>query len=266
MIIAQITDCHITASGILAYGHVDPLPRLKAVIALLNRLSPRPDLVLATGDLTQNGAPEEYSALRSALETLAMPVFPLMGNHDRRDSFKAAFAPGLKDTGPDPFLQYAIDCKTFRILMLDTVGEGEGHGLFCSKRLAWVEEQVAATDTPLLIATHHPPFHTGIGWLDPSDPTWWTDLMHCLGQAPHVMQVISGHVHRAITTKQAGIICTTSAATAHQVHLDLAPGAPASLAMEPPGLSLHHVNAGQVTSFALTTQGFFDTRSMEHDG
>ena len=53
MMFAQISDCHIPAGDALAYGRFNNAERLRRALRVLNALRPRPDFVLATGDLTQ---------------------------------------------------------------------------------------------------------------------------------------------------------------------------------------------------------------------
>jgi len=50
-LIAQISDLHIKRQGALAYNRVDTAAALSRCIAELNRFSPRPDLVVISGDL-----------------------------------------------------------------------------------------------------------------------------------------------------------------------------------------------------------------------
>src|SRR5947208_3221147 len=59
MMIAQITDMHIKPEGVLAYGRFDTAPYLGRAVEHLLALKPRPDVVLATGDLVDGGLPEE---------------------------------------------------------------------------------------------------------------------------------------------------------------------------------------------------------------
>ena len=87
MLIAQITDLHMRTPGDKAYGIIDPCVLGPAVRAL-NALSPRPDCVLITGDLTDLGRPHEY-AQRAQLQALEMPYFLLPGNHDDRAGLRA---------------------------------------------------------------------------------------------------------------------------------------------------------------------------------
>jgi len=90
MMIAQITDMHIKPQGVLAYGRLDTAPYLRRAVAHLLALKPRPDVVLATGDLVDGGLPEEYRRLHDLLAPLSMPVYLIPGNHDNRDALAAA--------------------------------------------------------------------------------------------------------------------------------------------------------------------------------
>ena len=84
MLIAHITDTHITSPGTLLMGIVDTASTLERAVAALNRLDPSPDTIVLTGDLVESGAPEEYAHLQALLAPLRMPVFVIPGDHDSR--------------------------------------------------------------------------------------------------------------------------------------------------------------------------------------
>ena len=65
VLIAQISDLHITPPGTFAYGCVDTAAALTAAIDTLNRFSPRPDLVVISGDIAHAALPEEYQHARN---------------------------------------------------------------------------------------------------------------------------------------------------------------------------------------------------------
>src|SRR2546427_12013264 len=129
----------------------------RCVVEIL-RLPQRPDLVLATGDLTDSGRAEEYAHLRELLAPLRMPVYFIPGNHDERGALRAAFPEHAYLRQWDPFVQYAIDDWPLRIVAIDTVIPCEDGGRRDDQRRAWLEEILSLThdDTPLLIM-YHPP-------------------------------------------------------------------------------------------------------------
>src|SRR6202040_2458563 len=92
VIIAQITDLHVRPRGWLCNRVVETNAMLGRALTSLNALKPVPDLVIATGDLVDTGRVEEYQVLREELGRLAMPVFLIPGNHDRREGLREIFA------------------------------------------------------------------------------------------------------------------------------------------------------------------------------
>jgi 3',5'-cyclic-AMP phosphodiesterase len=55
MIIAQITDLHVVARDRLCYQRVPTNAQLVQAVAHINSLDPKPDAVVASGDLTDQG-------------------------------------------------------------------------------------------------------------------------------------------------------------------------------------------------------------------
>src|SRR5262249_19750049 len=110
-------------------------------VAHIMKLDPRPDIVLATGDLVEAGKPEEYANLRRLLAPLSMPVFVIPGNHDARDTLRAGFADHAY-LPRDGFIQYTIEDLPLRLIALDTLVPGKGHGELCEERLAWAEARL----------------------------------------------------------------------------------------------------------------------------
>src|SRR5271168_4420310 len=105
MIIAQITDLHVVAKDRQCYRKVPTNTHLAESVAHVNSLDPRPDAVIASGDLTDHGRPEEYDLLREILSDLIPPVFVIPGNHDQRDVLLKAFASEEYMPSPEaPFL------------------------------------------------------------------------------------------------------------------------------------------------------------------
>ena len=145
MLIAQITDMHLKPPGELLYKRIDTAGFLERAVAHVNALDPRPDVVLATGDLVEGGTPGEYALLRRLLAPLAMPVYLIPGNHDARDALREGFADHAY-LPPSGFLQYTIENLPVRLIALDTLVPGKGYGALCAERLDWLEARLAESD------------------------------------------------------------------------------------------------------------------------
>ncbi|MBV8656842.1 MAG: phosphodiesterase [Burkholderiales bacterium] len=248
MLIAQITDTHIKLPGKLAYDRVDTAAMLQRCVAEVCQLDPQPDLIVLTGDLVDLGRPEEYAYLKTLLAPLGPRIIAVPGNHDEREAMRAAFV----DQGYLPssgFLHFALDDYPLRIVGLDTVVPMEGRGELCAARLTWLDETLAQqSDRPTLILMHHPPFETGIGHMDEIGLTGSAAFAEIVARHPQVELILCGHLHRNIQAMVGGRRVLTSPSPAHQVALDLRPGAPSCFNMEPPGYMLHWWHQGQFIS------------------
>ena len=239
MLIAQITDTHITPDGVLAYRRVDTAAFLARAVEHILHLDPRPDLVFATGDLVDAGTREEYRRLRHLLAPLPMPVHLIPGNHDDRAAMRQEF-PDHHYLPREGFLQYVVDVGTVRIIALDTLLPGAAGGLMDATRIGWLDARLReAPAAPTLIFMHHPPFKTGIAYMDSIGLEGADALADVVRRHPQVERVACGHLHRTIHSRWAGTVATTAPSTAHQVALDVREEADLGLTLEPPGYALH---------------------------
>lgn len=240
MIIAQITDFHIKARGKLAYRVVDTATSLAAAVAAVVALDPAADVVVATGDLTDGGLPEEYELLRELLAPLRQPVYLIPGNHDEREAMRQAFG-GDGYLPARGFLQYTVEDQPLRLVALDTLIPGEPGGRLCAERLYWLDRALAqAPDRPTAIIMHHPPFPTGIAHMDRIGLDGAGGFAAVVARHRQVERVFCGHLHRSIQARIGGhAVASTAPSTAHQIALDLRPDGPTAFIMEPPGYQLH---------------------------
>lgn len=241
MILAQVSDPHVSRPGARLYGGYDPAAALTAVLARIEALRPRPDLVFFTGDLVESGEPAEYAHFLELLAGFPLPCAAIPGNHDRRDAFQAALAGSPVRIGMDPRSAHlAIDDLALRVIGLDTLGlDGEPGGRLDADQLSWLERRLAeAPDRPTLIFLHHPPFATGIGAMDRSGLAGPERLAAVVARHPGILRVSSGHVHRAVETLWTGVRAGSCPAVAWQLPL-FAPQAPPGLVPGAPAFQLH---------------------------
>jgi 3',5'-cyclic AMP phosphodiesterase CpdA len=246
MLICQLTDLHCRPPG-LASNRVSETNMLtERAFQTVAGFSPKPDVVLITGDLTECGLPAEYAMLAGLIrQYFNVPVYVVPGNHDRRGNFRAALGhlPGV--THDPEFVQYAVEDHPVRLVMLDTVVPGAGHGALSPAQLDWLDRTLAeAPEKPTMIGMHHPPFACGIAHMDRialQDPAAFGSV---IARHPQVERIVCGHHHRPIVARVAQAIASIAPSVAHQVELSLAPEAPATFVFEPPAFQLHTWSAG----------------------
>jgi hypothetical protein len=89
-----------------------------------------------------------------------------------------------------------------------------------------------------LIFTHHPPFRTGIRWMDSAGLHGGCELELVVSRHPQVVLVACGHIHRPIHVAWAGTNASTAAGTCHPVAVELG-GDGFEFIMEPRAIQLH---------------------------
>lgn len=262
LLIAQLSDPHITRPGQRACGDVNTIAALERTVEAINAC-PRPvDLVLGTGDLTHSGAAAEYETLLEVLGPLNAPFLPVVGNHDDRRRLREAFPTIDRPSAQNGFVQYVHDLDGLRVIVIDTVTEKSDEPSFCDARAAWLRDAVDGALGPCLLAMHHPPESIGIDWLDPHEPKWVEPLAKVLAGSATI-KIVCGHTHRGVNWIWRGIPVTIAPSTAHQVAPDLRPAAPPRLNDEPGGFLLHRWTGRDLLTYQCVTDRLWATLTPE---
>ena len=239
MLIAQISDPHVIEEGLALFGQIDTNGFLDQAMEAILGLKPRPDAVLVTGDLTNDGTEAQMQALMRRLRRLPMPVLVIPGNHDTRAGLRAAAPdwPWLGDAGP---ICYTRSLGPVEIVALDSLVEGEHGGRLGPDQLAWLDTTLAARpESPTLVMLHHPPFATGLVQMDAAGLADADALASVIARHAQVERVLCGHLHRPIQARFAGTLALTAPSCAHQVALRFDEAGPTLWRLEPPAMLLH---------------------------
>lgn len=242
-----LTDTHFVSRGRKIYG-LDPSERLAAAIDRINRTHPDIAFVIVTGDLAHWGEDAAYENLAAVLGTLNAPSILMMGNHDKRDAFRRYF-PGVA-IDPAGFFQTMQVFDAATIVTLDTLNEAAPNhaGLLCEARLAFLEQSLASAphDRPLLLFQHHPPFDTGLRYMDTIRLANPDQQLAVLLRRRLPDYLFMGHLHRPIAGVWHGIPFHIQRALAHQVAFDLETVDHIPGSHEPPDYSLVTVTGAQI--------------------
>ncbi|MGC9271169.1 phosphodiesterase [Acidiphilium sp.] len=258
MLIAHLSDLHIRPFGLPANRVVETNMMAERAVRQLARLAPA--AVVITGDLTDSGEIEEYAELRRLLEgRLGCPIYVVPGNHDHRGHCRTALATWPGVTCDPAFVQYTADIGDLRLIMLDSVVPGAGHGELCPRRLAFLEAALmAAADRPVLIGLHHPPLMTGIAAMDAIALRAPEAFLALVGRHSQVKAVLCGHHHRVIIGQHGGaMLLAAPAVGGHQSELTFEADARAYFHLEPGGYFVLRWDRPQGLTATLATIGDF---------
>jgi Icc protein len=228
MILVQLTDLHVRPRGPAADRIAETNILTERALRAVRDLKIRPDAIVISGDLTDNGLESEYAVLVEMLGRLIhVPVYVIPGNHDRREGMRAALShlPGV--TADPHFVHYAIDDHEVRLVMLDTTVPGSGAGELCAARLAWLDATLAAVPhKPTIVVMHHPPFASGTAHMDRIALRNPAEFSAVIARHQQVRRILCGHNHRPINAMVAHTLASVAPSVAHQVAFEIgdAPG------------------------------------------
>lgn len=215
----HLTDPHVISGGLPLYGR-DPAAGLAAAVDDINNRHGDAELVAMTGDITNWAEKSSYETVAEIIKPLTMPCVLILGNHDDRANYRKVFTNGLDDG--NGFIQGVRQTSAGAFIFLDTHEPGSAGGTFCAERAAWLEKTLAATEGPLFLFMHHPPFPVGIAYMDNialADQDAFAAIVR--PHASRIRHLFFGHVHRAIAGSWLGIPISNMRSTNHQVWLEL---------------------------------------------
>lgn len=241
MLLAQISDLHITGGDALAYDVVDTTTAARRTVAYLEKLTPAPDLMLVTGDVTDDGSKEAYATARDILRNVAAPLLVVPGNHDHKERLQQAFG---QQTACTDMVAGRLCCQfmlpPFMLVGVDSAIPGKHGGGLPPEVLEWLDQILHdGQGMPTVVFMHHPPFAVGIGNMDAETFVGREALEEVLSRHQHVVRLLTGHVHRPLLRQFGGTLAAGAPSTAMQLALDLTADAPSQFVMEPGGVALH---------------------------
>lgn len=250
-IIVQLSDLHLRAGE----DGVGPARRLEGTLRQVAILQPRPTAVLLSGDVVDTPSTAAYEQAQELIAGLGLPIHAIPGNHDDRDMLRACFGPeaGPASEAAGPPVSFAVDCGGLRLVGCDTTQAGQDGGVLGASQLDWLDETLGQeTETPTLLAMHHPPVLTGVRVMDAiALAAADRDALELLLERhPQVRAITCGHVHTTMSTSFAGrplLICPSTNST---VRLDMRPrdDIPFTESDQPLGFAVHTLVDGRVVS------------------
>ena len=210
VLLVQLSDSHLFAEAdgtLLGMNTGDSLQR---VVGLVLAQQPRIDLLLATGDLSQDGTLESYQRFRQMTSPIAAPARWIPGNHDEPQVMAQAVT---QSTLLDPVL----DIGNWRVTLLDSAVPGSVPGYLQDDQLQLLARALSeAPERHHLVCLHHHPVSIGCAWMEPIGLRNSHALFAVLERFPQARAVLWGHVHQEIDQMHAGLRLLASPSTCIQ--------------------------------------------------
>lgn len=164
-------------------------PWFEQAVAQMKQSAPQAEFCLLGGDLSENGTSVQLNGTRDAFAQLALPIYPVVGNHDHasmmdRSAYELLF-PGR--------INYRLEHKGWQVLALDTTEGTNALGTTIGPRtLRWLDENVPQMDPgkPTIVVTHFP-----LGPLVWGRPVNADEVLRRLAPLKMVAAIFSGHFH-----------------------------------------------------------------------
>lgn len=224
--IAHIADTHILESdhdsrsgrhrlrvNFLSFGRAKDADdrRARLLAAMRQAVAAGAGHIVMTGDMTEDGQPEQFESLAEVLEDSGVDpeqITLVPGNHDLYTDLHAW---DIAMSGP--LSRWATASRLGSLIVRDNVAilpvstcfkqhylfSGGRLGMHNAKRIAWSAKEARALGCALVVGMHHPvlPYPMSVG-------TWWDGLrdhpiMAALIRENPEMFVFHGHIHKKVT-------------------------------------------------------------------
>jgi len=206
--LVQISDCHLSASAATPYRDQNADAGLHALVRIIAAW--RPQLVLATGDLSEDASPASYQRLAQHFRGMKAPVCVLPGNHDEQLLMQQYLGQGPWN-GP-----LILSCGDWRLALINSAVGGRIDGALDPNDIQHLRRCLdARLKQPVLLALHHQPVPVGSAWIDRYMLEAPDALLELIAEHGQIRGVIWGHVHQAFESRTGNarmLACPSTAA------------------------------------------------------
>ena len=198
MRIIQISDCHLPGDPGQEYRGENSHENLKYLLKKVKTYAP--DLLLATGDLSEDGSLASYQSLQTYLDVLDVPVLALPGNHDDARLLAQVFPDSPVDRVT------ATDHGLWQVIRINSCLAGKPEGRLTEQTLQQLDQILQAEPgRPRLLALHHQLLPVNSPWIDRYRLFEPEALLGRINRTSAVKAVIWGHVHQVFTSEIDGV-------------------------------------------------------------
>lgn len=187
----QLTDTHLFGSSQGQLLGVNTSQSFEAVVNTIMHNGHRADLVLATGDISQDYTSASYQRFANIVATLNLPCHFLPGNHDEQQ----LMCDNLIADHLFPQRQIVLD--DWQIILLDSTIAKKPAGKIEEGEFQFIEQAINAyPEKHVLISMHHHPLKVGCSWLDQHWISNGEEFLQRVAAYKQIKGILWGHIHQ----------------------------------------------------------------------
>ena len=196
--VVQVSDCHVSADPNADYRGFRAGSMLESLLPAIRGF--QPDILLLTGDVSEDASAESYGRVSALLCSIGAPVLALPGNHDDPKTMARFFPNGPWD-GPRFHSE-----KSWQLVLLDSTRPNEIAGHFPEGQLEGLSAGLASTQAKhILVALHHQPLEVGSPWIDKYALRAPGALLQIIERDSRIRCLTWGHIHQDFAANLGGI-------------------------------------------------------------
>jgi len=200
----QISDCHLARDPAASYRGWNADANFDRMIEPARRWAP--DLLVLTGDLSEDASIESYCRIRDWACRIECPVAWIPGNHDERGAMLPVFEEAGFSSGP------VVEAGSWQLALLDSTWPDDPGGELDEARLKPLAELDGGR--PVGIFVHHQPIPVGAAWIDKVGMRSAGRLWARVRELPSARFIAFGHVHQRFRQQVDGVECLACPSTA----------------------------------------------------
>lgn len=192
----QMTDMHLFKDSNKALLGVKTQESFNAIVKHLQHEEQEADLIILSGDLSQDGSLESYRYLIHTFMPFTIPIYALPGNHDHPHLLTQC----CTETEGPITCQQTVFVRNWQLILLNSQMPGKVSGQLDLSQLNHLTHCLKQNHhLHTLAILHHHPVSVGSVWLDQIGLKNAEQFWDCLHGFPPIKGVVFGHVHQAYT-------------------------------------------------------------------
>ena len=208
--IIQVTDLHLYADRNTIAHKINTFDSAQLVFQTIESNEKNYDMVILSGDLSDDGSTKSYENLKYLLSSFKCPVYLMPGNHDSLEKIQSiSNTKNLKS-------QNYKDMGQWGIFMFNTKKDNSPNGILHQSELVYFDKIIDDNKNNfLLVMLHHHPILIGSESMDQMKIENSNELLNRINNNK-IKGVGWGHIHNEISANYKGAHLFSTPSTCYQ--------------------------------------------------